>query len=92
MSDLEFNINNHIRVKLGDKALIEWQRQIDEMTGLAKDKDSGRLLRAKYMQIPGPDKDGYHRFQMWEFMQKFGHLCGIGRSSFETTLILEVEK
>jgi len=61
---MKFNINNNILVKLNEKGL---QHLRDEHTLLCTKLN----IPYKYTE-PNIDKDGYTKFQMWSFMQKFG--------------------
>ena len=75
-----FNVNHTVRVKLTPIGRSELQRQHDE-------------LRKSFPKLGGftyrVDDEGYTEFQMWDLMERLGHLCGMGRPvPFETDIQL----
>ena len=69
---LEFNLNNLIYVQITPYGIAELKRQHEE--------------NRKYFPAigdfvpPVTDEEGFSQFQMYEFMNRFGHLMKIGNS------------
>jgi len=82
MSNLHFNINHNVRVKLTKKGLAIHRAEHDE------------LMR----RLPGParweykepnDAEGWSQWQMWELMQTFGaHISMGGELPFSTEILI----
>ncbi|NIH77359.1 hypothetical protein FHV99_004611 [Ochrobactrum sp. P20RRXII] len=82
-TDIDFNINNHVRVRLTDdgKAILAAQYE---------------SLRTSFPKLPPhapkqEDEDGYASFQMWDLMQSFGSHIHLGstRLPFQTSIRFE---
>lgn len=69
-----FNINDPVRVKLTEVGMAEYRRQAAEVR--ARLPEHARDMIASEPKL---DADGYCTAQMWDVMQTFGHLCGVGR-------------
>jgi len=81
IEQIQFNINDHVRVKLTDLG-----RQI-----LIKNHIELFGSQDKY-KAPEEDAEGWSRWQLWELMQELGNSCYNGCNvPFETTIILEKE-
>lgn len=66
-----FNINNYVRVKLTDEGAAELKRQYDDLTELRNvDRPAWTDPR---------DEGGYCKFQLWDLMNRFGHMMTLGR-------------
>lgn len=84
--DIEFNINQYVRVRLTE-------------TGHKIHKEDYDRIYRNYKKNPYPynppkeDEDGWSRWQLWTLMELFGssiHI-GINEAPFETNIIFEVE-
>lgn len=81
---IEFNINEWVQVRLTDVGRAELHRQREEL--------NKRLKRPFMHSIVNEDADGWSRWQMWNLMQRLGHLCGLGTQiPFETAIRIEVK-
>lgn len=78
------NVNDHIHVKLSDRGRsILYQMRND------LNKNLRRPLPDLVIAI---DKDGYTKFQIWDFMSIFGVYIGMGQElPFMTQVKIEVE-
>ena len=77
---LDFNMNEIIRVKLTDAG---YQVLVDHNTELKKELP---FVKARdisfYKNLEAKSKDGYAPFQMWNFVQLFGSVSGIGLEKY----------
>lgn len=73
---IDFNINQHVKVKLTKSGISELERQHKKMD-----------LNQPF-ELPPTDSEGYTTFQLHMLMKKFGHLMGIGTldSPFEASI------
>ncbi len=79
-----FNINDNIYVKLTDKGFSHWQATYNEpYTG----KFANNAQELEFF-TKRADKDGYVKFQMWEFMRYFGDTIHFGNPILFNTNIL----
>ena len=68
---LRINLNEWVKVKLTDLGKEIYYHQFDELNNTY-----GReIIKPSF---PSEDKDGYTRFQLWEFMQLYGPHIGMG--------------
>jgi hypothetical protein len=67
----EFNINNYVSVRLTDDGHKELKRQHDSLNLQL----NGRLGEWKGVK---EDADGWSRWQMWDLMNRFGHMLSLG--------------
>jgi hypothetical protein len=79
-----FNLNQDIRVKLNE---LGYQRMADlhnEYVGIITkwEKRDANFFRRK------ADSKGYTKFHMWEFMQNFGVVTGMGMDIYYDVTIL----
>lgn len=75
-----FNVNHEVRVKITPVGRMELQRQDDEL------RKSFPKLDPWVLRV---DDEGYSTFQLWDLMERLGHLCGLGRQvPFETDIYL----
>lgn len=80
---MDFNINEHVRVKLTDHGRKALERQHVEFWAA-----TGRPAPYAYTP-PKEDSEGWSRWQLHNLMQELGHLCVMGRPlPFETTIQL----
>ena len=83
MSTREFNLNQYVWVKLtvtGEEELARQHKKFADRLPNVFGK-----LRTK-----GRIEDGYERFQLWDLINRLGHLCHLGCfPPFETTIRLE---
>ena len=79
---VQFNINNHIYVKLKDAGILAYLQQYNQYVRHESDK----LTIEAFMKRA--DKDGFHEFQMHEFMEIFGPFIAntMNFSYFEPTV------
>ncbi len=70
MSQQPFNINEPIFIKLEKDGLEAYRKYYENLFSGTNYKD--------YQTVPKKDKFGYSRFQLWEFMQIFGKMMGMG--------------
>lgn len=63
-----FNLNEYVWVKLTEKG---YQHLTDMHNELRKQYNSMDAISIEYFKNKA-DKEGYTRFQMWDFMEKFG--------------------
>lgn len=80
------NINYKIKVKLKPEAIEELRRQHEDLYN-----SIGKPAPYPF-KAPEVDEEGYSTFQLWSFMQDFGHTLTLGRIPiFETEVKIEVE-
>lgn len=60
------NLNQQILVKLTDEGREYLEARYDEIIG---------DLAEKYPYTPPEEIDGWAKFQLWDFMGKFGEFC-----------------
>jgi len=78
--EIEFNVNNCVKVKLTEVGLDILRQRHDFDANLAP-----RILGA--FTPPPTDADGWSKFQLWELCNKFGEQMYNGGSvPFETTI------
>jgi hypothetical protein len=81
MSEIKFNVNHQVKVKLtpyGVSCLYKNHQRQREIW----DKSNVNQFTVRL------DGDGYYRTQLWSLMQEFGeHIC-LSRTPFETEVIL----
>jgi hypothetical protein len=70
MERINFNLNQHILVKLKDEGFEHWKKAYNEVL---PDQFKKPLSYFKNME-----KDGYVRFQAWDFMRLFGETITLG--------------
>lgn len=68
---VEFNINNYVSVRLTDEGREELKRQHDSFN---------LQLNGKLGEWKGvvEDSEGWSRWQMWDLMNRFGHMLSLG--------------
>ncbi len=80
----EFNLNSWIRVRLNERGYQRLKDANNAIYGGLEDAPSITTYKAR------ADKDGYSKFQAWEFMEKFGPVTSIGMAQhFETGILIE---
>ena len=80
---IEFNINNHVYVKLTDSGLDTLRQNHDKLNEFAK----GVLGEFK---PPEEDEDGWSKWQLWCLMSELGHECrNGGKVPFETGIRID---
>lgn len=86
MKEIEFNINNHIRVQLTDVGRKALRDKYDELNEFA----NGAL--GEYEE-PEEDAEGWSRWQMWVLMEGIGHKFGSGMNPpIYTSIKIEVDE
>lgn len=86
MTDLPFNINDNVRVKLTDYGRECLRRNHDELFARVGQKPN-------YPYQPPMETDGWSQWQLWDLMRELGPYVGVGfrHTPFETNIIIEVE-
>lgn len=79
---MEFNINNYVRVRLTDAGRAHHRKEWEEL-----------LAGTKLTYTPPvEDAGGWSRWQLWNLMQVFGPMIGMGMPSpFGTVIDILVE-
>lgn len=87
-----FNTNHEVKVRLTEYGLAIYKEYLAEQDRLLRPMFADRT--DKYIERAKPDKDGYHKFQMYVLMHIFGgeaHMPDTATSQpipFETEIIL----
>ena len=85
-SPVEFNINDHVMVKLTPYGRACLKKNYDELNAAY-----GGRLPFKHSP-PTEDKDGWSRWQAWSLMADLGKHISMGMNPpFETTIRVEVK-
>lgn len=83
MTPVKFNVNQYISVRLTDYGREYLRLRFVEL-------EERYNLDLEY--TPPVEVDGWSTFQLWELMESFGPIIGLGaKLPFETEIILEVE-
>jgi hypothetical protein len=81
---IPFNTNNLVKVKLtkvGKKELVKQSILFHYILPPIK----------KEYELPMEDENGFSEWQLWELMNKLGHMCRNGADPpFETTIYIKV--
>lgn len=72
MREIPFNANNYVMVKLKDAGREELQRRADEFLRRRPGWPNDVFRREE-------DAEGWSKWQLWDFMETFGHMVGLGR-------------
>ena len=78
MTELEFNINEIIKVKLYDKGYQVLVDNHNSYLGIIKSFDRRDIDYYKSQA----DENGYTEFQMWGFMNIFGKYIQLGKTGY----------
>jgi len=82
MSDIKFNINHSVKVKLTQVGINEMKSQHKELIS-SYDGYTSEFIE------PKKDDEGYSTFQMHDLMKRFGHMMTLGLElPFETNIII----
>ena len=82
MALINFNINNHVLVKLTDVGREELRRQHNDLFR--------NCLAEHPFHPPKEDENGWSRWQQWTLMEELGSKCGMGQNMpFETEIKFE---
>ncbi len=81
MNEVEFNINDYVKVKLTERGLKIHREKYDDL-----DRRMNGLFSKHYpYTTPTVDSEGYSKWQLWDLMQRFGtHINLCGELPFET--------
>jgi hypothetical protein len=79
-----YNLNRNIRVKLNDKG---YQLLADEHNNYCGYIPTFKKRTLQFYKKKA-DKEGYTKFHLWEFMQLFGHVTGMGFDQYYDINIL----
>lgn len=82
---IKLNVNDIVKVKLNDDGIQILQDEID-----AFNRKHPHFNNGKGIQIKQPDAEGFYRFTLWEFAEKFGPTMGLGNEMVFTELLLEL--
>ncbi len=81
-----FNINHTVRVKLTERGRLEHRKNHDE---IAASFPNSKITYSP----PAEDADGWSEWQLWDLMQHFGEITGMGSAlCFETFIEFAVEE
>ena len=79
--DVNFNINEQVKVKLTEAGIDELRRQHDELNRV--------FPNAKLPFTLNTDEEGYTSFQMWDLMSRLGGKMSFHfQIPFETNIII----
>ena len=87
MKEVKFNVNDYIKVKLNKSGIDLMRQNHNKIFG----DFSSDLLDKYTFQEPEVDEKGYTKFQMWHFMDEFGHVgMGVfnGLRPYDTNIII----
>ena len=84
MKEFKFNMNNSVKVKLNDIGHAELKRQHDELYADLK-------IDKEYIKRT-TDSDGYSSFQMYNLMNRFGHMMVMGHQTPFETLSIKISE
>jgi len=73
---VKINLNDRIKVKLTVKGIKAYIDHMNEPNERAK---IGRPIKTKWL-LPSIDDEGYTQFQLWEFINIFGHYFYLGNN------------
>jgi len=77
--EIPFNVNSFIKVRMRPAGWAEFERQLREL----------RLDPAPYRAMHPEDKDGYSKWQLWDFIRTVGPITYMGPPTpYETEIIL----
>lgn len=89
MSEVRINLNEPIKVKLTDLGKEIYYHQYDELN-----RTVGWIVCNP--SFPKEDADGYTEFQLWHFMELYGHHIGMAKPGvikpLEIVYQMEVER
>lgn len=83
--DFKVNSNDFVKVKLKESGIAILKEKRDELNKMIH-ANGGKGLGEYKLKV---DEEGYSKFQLWELMNTFGHLMGLGlETPFETDIIV----
>jgi len=86
MSDLTYNLNFTIKVKLKDTGYHLLADEHNEYSSVIKNWEK----RDKEYYKNKADEDGYTEVQLWSFMKTFGATTGMGfEQKFDTNILIK---
>lgn len=81
--EIEFNVNDWVKVKLNEKGLNELQRQHYALINV--------FPSLREFTVPDTDQAGYSKWQLHSLMNTFGHMMALGNEvPFDTVIKIEV--
>ena len=79
---MQFNVNNDIYVKLTEKGIEKYVRDTNNIMPFK--------MQISYREFESRrDEQGYHRFQMWSFVDSFGDLGMQGWQYYDTNVLFK---
>lgn len=85
---VDFNVNDYVWVKLTETGIAELKRQHFELRRVIEERTGKPQSNEPYWMPRGDN--GWHRFQLWDLMNRLGTLCSMGCDPpFETTIRIE---
>jgi len=87
---IDFNVNDYIYVKITEEGHKIYEEYIEKLTNEIREY----FPKSKNLELPlaNSDKNGWTKFQLWNFMQIFGEHFHIGVDGpIETTIRFEVK-
>lgn len=83
--DFKLNINEYVKVKINDLGISILKARHDELNKMIH-ANGGKGLGEFELKV---DEDGYAKFPLWDLMNTFGHVMGMGfEVPFETDIII----
>ena len=81
--EIEFNVNDWVKVKLNGEGIHELKRQHYELSKV--------IPNLREFRVPKTDQDGYSKWQLHSLMNTFGHMMILGNEvPFDTVIKIEV--
>jgi len=86
---IKFNLNDYIHVNLTDDGFKYWKENHDKV--FSGHKKLKKYIRTISYYKEKADKNGYVRFQAWDFINIFGDTVEMGTQPlFDLTLLIEI--
>ena len=81
--EIEFNVNNYVKVKLNEAGLNELKRQHYELSKV--------IPNLREFRVPKTDQDGYSKWQLHSLMNTFGHMMTLSNEvAFDAVIKIEI--
>ena len=82
--DFKFSMNDNVKIKLNDSGVAVLKARHDELNKMIH-ANGGKGLGEFSIKV---DEEGYTRFQLWDLINTFGYLVGMGlESPFEIDMV-----
>jgi hypothetical protein len=91
MTNIKFNMNDYIRVKLTARGVAIHKQSHEKLMNAMRPNGAYEVPKWLAYEPPKLEADGYWREQLWQVMQLFGPHILVGMySPIETEIIIEV--